>query len=454
VSTTRIRERLAEVAEWRKLVNGKKAAARPDANVARLLIESPELRLPPLAGITEIPVLRPDGTFVTRRGYDPPTRTFLAPSGRLGYVSVPDAVSADDVVAALGFVNEMLRDFPFKTAADKTNALALMLTPILRPVIDGPVPMAAVGAPVPGSGKSLFTKCVVRILTGRQVPFTSLGRDNDEAEKRLTAALLEGPQFVILDNLESPVTLTALKMAITAELWKGRIITTSKMPSVPVTATFIGTGNNLSFDREMADRVYLIAIEVEGEFADRPRLRPPGAFRHVPLEAWVRENRGRLLEALLTLARAWTLAGMPLADEPVMGSFESWSAVVGGAIGVARDAAGTPDRFDFLGNEDRKRESAEDDASEHAAALLEALATWSDGFTAREVARAPEPVVTLARAVLPDRHAGAEDVERPLGYWLRSNRDRTYGRWKLVRVTDERDRARGGKVWRSVEVTP
>jgi len=56
-------------------------------------------------------------------------------------------------------------------------------------------------------------------------------------------------------------------------------------------------------------------------------------FLHPNLKSWVLEQRGRLIAAILTLCRAWIAAGMP--EPPVtMASFESWSRVIGGILGV------------------------------------------------------------------------------------------------------------------------
>lgn len=104
--------------------------------------------------------------------------------------------------AALSWIDEVLTDFPFASEADKANAVGMMLTPVLRPIINGGVPLAAVRAVRPGTGKTLLVKVMLRILTGREVGFSSLGTDEDEAEKRLLATLLKGEEFVILDNVK------------------------------------------------------------------------------------------------------------------------------------------------------------------------------------------------------------------------------------------------------------
>lgn len=59
----------------------------------------------------------------------------------------------------------------------------------------------------------------------------------------------------------------------------------------------------------------------------------------------MRSNRGRLLAAILTLARAWFIAGSPQPSTPLLGSFEEWCRIVGGILEFAGISG-------FLGNLD------------------------------------------------------------------------------------------------------
>ena len=60
-----------------------------------------------------------------------------------------------------------------------------------------------------------------------------------------------------------------------------------------------------------------------------------GRTYHIPdLRAWVRERRGDLIWAALTIARAWFVAGCRK-GERALGMFEQWSHVIGGMLKVA-----------------------------------------------------------------------------------------------------------------------
>jgi hypothetical protein len=67
---------------------------------------------------------------------------------------------------------------------------------------------------------------------------------------------------------------------------------------------------------------------------DRPWLRKPEDFKHPQLIEWAIENRARLIHAIIVLVKAWIQAGRPLHTER-LGSFEEWSAIIGGILNVA-----------------------------------------------------------------------------------------------------------------------
>jgi putative DNA primase/helicase len=444
VGPTRMRDRLGEVAVWTPgLVTMMGPAGpvmvpskivKPPADTAAVLVETPGLILPALDAIVEYPVMGLDGRISTRRGYDRGTATFYSPSTPMGRLPNLDTVEQVDTRVALGALNGMLVDFEFASKADKVNVLALMLTPILRPLIDGPVPLAAVRAAKAGTGKSLLVKAALTVLTGREPEPTSLGSDEDEAEKRMLAVLLAGSQFVFLDNVPTGRVLesAALARALTATTWTQRIIQTSKSPSLPIRCTWVATGNNLTMSDEIARRSYMIELDSKLE---RPDLRDPSRFAHPDLLGWVREQRSELLLSLLIIARAWADdGGMKITGGPQLSSFEEWSRIVGSVIRFAGLS-------DFLGNEDRKRDIAEDETNIERAVLLARIqeAMGDCEFTLKELHRATFANADMSYAVQPFlvRARWTDDAAvKELGNAIRTIRDASYGGLKLVKVRD------------------
>src|SRR5690606_6425876 len=84
---------------------------------------------------------------------------------------------------------------------------------------------------------------------------------------------------------------------------------------VPQDAVWALTANHPEFGSEMARRSYTISLDPQHAHPeDRRGPRPGEEFKR--LEPWVREHRGRLIWAALTLSRAWWVAGKPKPDLP------------------------------------------------------------------------------------------------------------------------------------------
>jgi putative DNA primase/helicase len=89
----------------------RRSAVHPPPGAARDLLSGPvpELGFPPLVAVAEAPFFRPDGSLCLDPGYDPATRTYLAPRGDLN-VTVPDDPMSE-VAEARDLILELLQDF-------------------------------------------------------------------------------------------------------------------------------------------------------------------------------------------------------------------------------------------------------------------------------------------------------------------------------------------------------
>ena len=75
-----------------------------------------------------------------------------APLGRFSGVDHWPVLGVDRGRAACDALRDPIGDFPFVDDASRANSLALMLTPILRQAIPGPVPLALIDKPKRGTG--------------------------------------------------------------------------------------------------------------------------------------------------------------------------------------------------------------------------------------------------------------------------------------------------------------
>jgi hypothetical protein len=354
-------------------VNGISPVYPPERVITSMLVR-PRYELPALAGVTEVPVLRPDGTVLNLPGYDRATGLLYRPvAGAAAIAKVAEQPTDGDVAAALALVWEAIGDFPYETLADKANALALLLTPVLRAAIAGQIPLALGDAPRAGTGKSLFTEVIATITVGHNHGKMTEAESDAEWRKKITATLLEAHPVNIIDNVTLPLRSGQLSSALSEPVWRDRILGASRIVHVPSRAVWIATGNNLRLGGDLPRRVYGIRLDAR---VARPWTRDPATFKHADLLAWVTEERARLVHALLTIARASVVRDVPLPPLPRIGGFDEWVRVVGRAVALD-PAVGTH----FLGNVEKMWEVEDTEAGEWEVFL----AAWYAHFGDRAV---------------------------------------------------------------------
>jgi hypothetical protein len=299
-----------------------------------LALDAVQWGFPPLEGISGLPIVRPDGRLATETGYDPVSRWWYQPAPELSDLDIPDRPAPAQIQAAAETLSEPFADFPFIDDASRAAILADLFTVAVRPSIPGSVPLHLIDAPAPGTGKTLALDQVAIITTGRSCPLSALPKDEEEIRKALTTSLREGPAIVAFDNVPEsrPLYSDSLCRAITAEVYKDRLLGTNVSLEVPVSCIFVVTGNNIRVADDLRRRSYWTRLDAE---TSRPYER--AGFRHLELSAWTKHHRLELVTALFTIIRGWRTAGDPEAKPraPVMGGFEAWQRIIGGLLEFA-----------------------------------------------------------------------------------------------------------------------
>lgn len=353
VDRDRLRGILAEIMEFLKVKKTKEGErlerVLPPMHLVREIYARHDIPLPACRGIVTCPVMRGDGSILTTGGYDHQTKLYYDPVDKLEIPDVQTNPEQKDVTEALKIIDEVFVDFPFEGQADKDNTLALLATPVLRPLIDGCAPFCLIDKPQLGVGATLIAKVVGHVLTGRPAPMKKYTNNAEETRKVITSTLREGAAFVIFDNVETKIDDDGLEAVLTTGLWSDRELGKTNNLTLYNNAVWCATGNNLQVGRSMPRRCYRIRMNSP---AARPWQR--GGFTHDPLLPWVRKTRGKILAAIFTLARYWIQAGRPKPEYPDpdnpgknkaiprMGSFEEWRDVIGGILVYAG-------RLNFLG---------------------------------------------------------------------------------------------------------
>jgi hypothetical protein len=399
----------------------------PPMDIVRDVLTVGEWPFPRLEVIVEAPVLRADGSVLDVAGYDSQSAILYVPAPGLVVSPVPAQPTRAVVNAARALLaEELLGDFPFVDDASRANALALAITPIVRPMIDGPVPLALLDKPQPGTGASLLAEVVAILATGRPGAMMSEPGSDEEWRKQITSVLLDAATFILIDNVDGALRSKSLARALTSTTWKDRILGKSATVELPQRAVWVATGNNLRVGGDLARRCYRIRIDAG---MARPYLRDESTFRH-SLPLWAIQHRGELLAAILTLVRAWVAEGRPPAKTPTIGGFTAWAKAVG-AILVHAGVAG------FLDNVIESYEDLDEDA----AAWEAFLAEWSRTFGNKPVTVAAVEAEMRAktsglRKVVPRELDLALDgqLAKALGYALRKRADQVIGDFKITQA--------------------
>ena len=425
-----------QTARWRRFDARARGlvAADPPPTVATIhLARAGRWRFPVVAGVVTTPTLRPDGSLLARPGYDATTRLWVTRDPSLAMPWMVDEPHENDARDALHLLDDLLVGFPFISDADRAVALAGLITPVVRGAMQA-VPLVAIRATAPGSGKSFLVDLAAAIATGRFCPTIANGRTEEETEKRLAGMLLEGFPIGSIDNCNGELGGEFLCQAVERPLVRIRRLGGSDITEVENRVTLFATGNGLRVRGDMVRRTILATLDANVE---RPELR---SFGFDPV-ARVLEDRGRYVAAALTIVRAFILSGeRPL---PSIASFGAWSDAVRSAL-VWLGCADPCLTMETAREEDPELET-----------LRQVVAVWHE-----HLGSAPCTVTDVADQAdaRHDAYAGRGDLMRPdlsealvrvagergaisvrrLGYWLRGVEGRIVDGRKFVRTGFDR----------------
>lgn len=409
---------VVRAANWLQLRRGVVVAGRPPREVARDLMANPHPLLPELSAIGTSPEFDAGGRLLNRSGYHPEAALVLQLDAALESISVPDQPTPGDLAAARDLLlGELLLDFPFKSASDRAHAVAAMVLPFVRRMVDGPTPIHLIEAPGPGVGKSLLGNLISIVVTGRMASTTTLTTNETDTRKKLTALLKSGARVILIDNVRAGIKSAELAAATTSTVWSDRNLGTSDMIDAHNRCLWLVTGTNLNLSPEIARRCVRIRLIPDSE---RPWNR--GGFRHPHITAWAMEHRPQLVEAVLVAIQSWIAAGRPQGTE-VLGSFEAWSRVVGGIVGHL----GVPE---FLGDLEDFYAEADQETRE-----LEAFVTaWWARYQGAEVRSRDLQQLAEEHGLMAAALEGksAESRNSRFGKTLRALRDRKIAGFEIV----------------------
>jgi hypothetical protein len=297
----------------------------PPPALCQTIIDLRDVRvLKKLNGLITTPTLRPDGTLLQRIGYDKETGLYY--SGPRYLARIPLSPSREEAQQALEALWKPFTDFPFCSNLDRAVHLSAVLTSAVRAVLPA-APGFAYDAPIQGSGKTLLARCVGVLAQGEEPsvwPHTANTND-EETRKRIFTVLCSGKRVLIWDNVVSTFDSAALAACMTSPTYTDRILGKSDSTTVPNRMLLVLTGNNIQLQGEMPRRVLVSRIDPQTEkpFAREFALDP---YAHC------RAHRQSMVEAALTLIRAFLTCGCKRPISGKLASFEEWDSWVRRAV--------------------------------------------------------------------------------------------------------------------------
>lgn len=278
-----------------------------------------------------------------REGYDKTTETF----GTRMYTPTP--MSVEDGRALL--CKRLTGEFPFLDEADRANAIAMALTPLVLPAIraandDACVPVFLIDASTQGTGKTILAQSMLT----PQLNLMAVPKDEAEFQKMLGSIAGDKREVLFLDNIPDGATFgypTLAALTTQAGRVEMRRLGVNEMINGRFTGIVVLTGNNIQLDVDARRRTVLIQLQASSE---RPEERT--GFK-LDLPQWAKENRADVHGALVALVEHWKTCGRPQSQTSMGSNFGDWSRTIGGIL----EAAGIGG---FLGNMKRLGERVDD----------------------------------------------------------------------------------------------
>lgn len=319
-----LRDHLGRVIYFRRFDVRKNAVVVTDCpqDLPRLVLaQRGGCGLPKLRAVISAPILRPDGSILQTKGFDPATGLYLYRQPDVLIGAKPTQLEVVEALQRLWFPYEK---FPFVGPVDRGVHLAAILTAVLRPVLST-APAFAYDAPTAGSGKTELAKCLAQMAGVDNPAMMPPVTMEDEMRKRLMSVLRAGKPVIILDNQVGQLDSASLCAFLTSEWYSDRDLGHSIMLGYPNTALLIVTGNNFMPIGDLARRVLTSRIDAGME---RPDKR---SFDLDPKD-WVKVNRQSLVRDAITVLLGYRTLDGKRRGEGRMASFEPWDDAVRQAV--------------------------------------------------------------------------------------------------------------------------
>jgi hypothetical protein len=298
------------------LQSDEKPIAVPEKILEQLLINP--RRLPSVSALVTHPVVTYSGRIISAKGIDPGTRVFVLgePIENLRPYTQSEASEAVKEIVAL-----YLEGFEFATTTDRAVAIAMLMTALVRKLLDQS-PGFLITAAMQSSGKTTLARLVHLILTGTDAPvFTWPPDDEVEVRKLLLSILLRSPALICFDNVGDGLTFRSQAVAavMTSASFQNRLLGFNRNAVVSTSVLFVLTGNNVELANDEASR-FIPTRLITNSASPHKRT-----FKHPDVRRYGLEIRDTILRHLVGIVAGYRQGADRIAP---LSRFSAWDAVV------------------------------------------------------------------------------------------------------------------------------
>ena len=318
-------ERHGKVMAWRTGPHGGlllKADARCslDTATAWLASDAKDI-LPPIAAVHSCPIITETEKRieVLEKGYHRVCGGRLVVDG-----AMPEQIELMEAIAALLNITS---EFDFATPADKSRAIAAILTPALKfgGLLEAHTPLFVVEADDSQAGKGFLLELVQMIYRETASIVTQRQGGVGSLDESLAQAMLDGRPFIQLDNVRGHIGSPYFEAILTCPLggtFPARVPYKGEVQVRPDRFIFQLTSNVFESTRDLANRSCIIRINKRRGFKFR-RYREGGLLSHIAA------NQSRYLGAVYSIVSQWVARGKPTTEDVRgEGRFRQWAQIM------------------------------------------------------------------------------------------------------------------------------
>ncbi len=225
---------------------------------------------------------------------------------------------------AVKIIEDLLFDFDFATQADKSRAIAMLLTAALKfgGLLRCRCPIFIIDANLSQAGKGLLTELTATIYYAKIATVTARDGGVGGLDESLDMAMVSGSPFIRLDNVRGRVQSQRLESLLTESgTIQARIPHVGYVEVRPSAHIWQFTANGAEATQDLMNRSSIVTIR------KRPDDYQFKEWDGMGIMGWTEKHQAKILGAIFRIIQEWINAGKPSLSCPSH-DFREWAGVV------------------------------------------------------------------------------------------------------------------------------